>query len=58
LAHESPLCRRFLVVSVQYAFNANLSFRATFANSYESIVVPGRVNDDTRLTLGMTYERK
>jgi hypothetical protein len=45
-------------VSVQYAFNANLSFRATFANSYESLVVPGRVRDDTRLTLGMTYERK
>lgn len=44
--------------SVQYKFSANLSFRATFANSYESIVVPGRVNNDTRLTLGMTYERK
>lgn len=44
--------------SVQYKFSANLSFRATFANSYESIVVPGRVNNDTRLTMGMTYERK
>lgn len=44
--------------SVQYKFSAYLSFRATFANSYESIVVPGRLNSDTRLTLGMTYERK
>ena len=45
-------------VSVQYKFSTYLSFRTTFANSYESIVVPGRVNDDTRLTLGLTYERK
>jgi Protein of unknown function, DUF481 len=45
-------------VSVQYKFSTSLSFRTTLANSYESIVVPGRVNNDLRLTLGMTYERK
>lgn len=45
-------------LSVNYKFSANLSFRTTFANSYESLVVPGRLNNDTRLTLGMTYERK
>ncbi|MEZ0540984.1 DUF481 domain-containing protein [Fibrella arboris] len=45
-------------VSVQYKFSTYLSFRSTLANSYESIVVPGRVNNDLRVTLGMTYERK
>ena len=45
-------------VSIQYKFSTYLSFRTTLANSYESIVVPGRVNNDLRLTLGMTYERK
>ena len=45
-------------VSVQYKFSTNLSFRTTLANSYESIVVPGRVNNDLRLTVGMTYDRK
>ena len=45
-------------VSLQYKFNANLSFRTTLANSYESVVVPGRVTTDTRLTLGLTYEKK
>lgn len=56
---EQPLNVRWNgSVSLQYKFNANLSFRTTFANSYESVVVPGRVNDDSRLTLGMTYEKK
>ena len=32
--------------------------RTTFANSYESVVVPSRVNNDTRLTPGLTYEKK
>lgn len=45
-------------VSIQYKFSTYLSFRSTLANSYESIVVPGRVNNDLRLTVGMTYERK
>ncbi|ARK09380.1 DUF481 domain-containing protein [Fibrivirga algicola] len=45
-------------VSVQYKFSTYLSFRTTLANSYERIVVPGRVNNDLRLTVGMTYERK
>ncbi|WP_375444312.1 DUF481 domain-containing protein [uncultured Fibrella sp.] len=45
-------------VSVQYKFSTYLSFRTTLANSYESVVVPGRVNNDLRLTVGMTYERK
>lgn len=45
-------------VSMQYKFSTYLSFRSTLANSYERIVVPGRVNNDLRLTLGMTYERK
>ena len=44
--------------SLQYKFSTYLSFRTTLANSYESIVDPGRVNNDLRLTLGMTYERK
>ncbi len=45
-------------ISVQYKFSTYLSVRSTLAHSYESIVVPGRVNDDLRLTLGVTYERK
>jgi Protein of unknown function, DUF481 len=56
---EQPLNVRWNgSISLQYKFNAYLSFRTTFANSYESVVVPGRVNNDTRLTLGMTYEKK
>ncbi|MBO0935403.1 DUF481 domain-containing protein [Fibrella sp. HMF5335] len=56
---EQPLNVRWNAsISLQYKFSANLSFRTTFANSYESVVVPGRVNNDTRLTLGMTYEKK
>jgi hypothetical protein len=35
-----------------------LSLRTTIANSYESVVVPGRVRDDLRWTMGLVYERK
>lgn len=45
-------------VSVQYKSSTYLSFRTTPANSYESIVVTGHLNNDLLLTPGMTYERK
>ena len=35
-----------------------VSLRSTLANVYESLVVPGRQNNDSRFTVGLTYERK
>jgi len=45
-------------VSVQVKLNAVISLRTTLANAYESLVVPGRQNNDLRFTIGLTYERK
>lgn len=35
-----------------------ISLRSTLANAYESLVVPGRQNNDLRFTAGLVYERK
>ena len=45
-------------VSVQVKMTQLLSIRTLFANSYESLVVPGRQNTDLRWTIGLVYERK
>ncbi len=45
-------------VSLQLKMTNALNLRTTLANSYESIVVPGRVRDDIRWTMGFVYERK
>ncbi len=45
-------------VSVQIKMTNALSLRSTLANSYESVVVPGRVRDDLRWTMGLIYEKQ
>lgn len=45
-------------LSVQIKLTEVISLRSTVANSYESIVVPGRQNDDFRFTVGLAYEKK
>jgi hypothetical protein len=45
-------------LSVQIKLSEIISLRSTVANAYESLVVPGRQNDDFRFTIGLVYERK
>lgn len=45
-------------VSLKYQVSKNVSFRSTIENSYESIVVPGRQNNDLRWTFGIVLEGK
>lgn len=45
-------------LSVQVKLTAVVSLRTTLANAYESVVVPGRQNNDLRFTAGLVYERK
>lgn len=45
-------------LSVQLKMSEQLSIRALFASSYESLIVPGRKNTDLRSTIGLVYERK
>ena len=45
-------------LSVQLKVTEVVSLRAALANAYESLVVPGRQNNDLRFTVGLTYERK
>ncbi len=45
-------------LSVQIKLTAVVSLRTTLANAYESVVVPGRQNNDLRFTAGVVYERK
>lgn len=45
-------------LSVQLKVTEVVSLRSTLANAYESLVVPGRQNNDLRFTVGLTYERK
>jgi Protein of unknown function, DUF481 len=45
-------------LSVQIKLSAVVSLRSTIANAYESVVVPGRQNNDLRFTAGLVYERK
>jgi hypothetical protein len=42
----------------KYQVSKNVSFRTTIENSYESIVVPGRQNNDFRWTFGVVLEGK
>ncbi|AFK02701.1 hypothetical protein Emtol_1555 [Emticicia oligotrophica DSM 17448] len=43
---------------LKYQLSKHVSFRSTVENSYESIVVPGRQNNDFRWTFGVVYEGK
>lgn len=45
-------------LSVQMKLTQVISLRSTAANAYESLVVPGRQNNDFRFTLGLVYEKK
>ena len=45
-------------LSVQLKITEVVSLRSAVANAYESLVVPGRQNNDLRFTVGLTYERK
>ncbi len=45
-------------LSVQVRVTAAVSLRTTAFNSYESIVSPGRKNNDLRWTMGLVYEKK
>ena len=45
-------------LSLQVKLNTALSLRTSLANAYESLVVPGRQNNDLRFTVGLAYERK
>ena len=43
---------------LKYQLSKNISLRSLVENSYESIVVPGRQNNDFRWTFGVAYEGK
>jgi hypothetical protein len=43
---------------LKYQLSKQLSLRTTMENSYESIVVPGRANNDFRWTFGIVFEGK
>ena len=45
-------------LSVQVKLTTTVSLRTTLANAYESLIVPGRKNNDLRFTIGLVYERK
>ncbi|MFD2572551.1 DUF481 domain-containing protein [Spirosoma soli] len=45
-------------LSVQIKLTPTTSLRSTLANAYESLVVPGRKNNDLRFTIGLVYEKK
>ena len=45
-------------LSLQVKLTEVISLRSTLANAYESLVVPGRKNNDLRFTIGLVYERK
>lgn len=45
-------------VILKYQLSKTISLRSTVENSYESVVVPGRKNNDFRLTFGVAYEGK
>ena len=45
-------------LSLQVKLTATTSLRSTLANAYESLVVPGRQNNDLRFTVGLVYEKK
>lgn len=45
-------------LSLQVKLTNALNIRSTIANSYESVVAPGRVRDDLRWTMGLVYEKQ
>lgn len=45
-------------LSLGIKLNTVVSLKSTLANAYESLVVPGRQNNDLRFTVGLVYERK
>ncbi|QMW02847.1 DUF481 domain-containing protein [Spirosoma foliorum] len=45
-------------LSLQIKLTQVISLRSTVANAYESLIVPGRQNNDFRFTMGLVYEKK
>jgi len=45
-------------LSLTIKLSTLISLRTTLANAYESLVVPGRQNNDLRFTAGLVYERR
>ena len=45
-------------LSLTIKLSSLINLRSTLANAYESLVVPGRQNNDLRFTVGLVYERK
>lgn len=45
-------------LSLTIKLNTVVSLRSSLANAYESVVAPGRQNNDLRFTAGFVYERK
>jgi len=45
-------------LSLSIKLNTVISLRSSLANAYESVVAPGRQNNDLRFTAGLVYERK
>ncbi|GAB4035790.1 DUF481 domain-containing protein [Spirosoma gilvum] len=45
-------------LSVQFQLTKVISLRSTVANAYESLIVPGRQNNDFRFTMGLVYEKQ
>lgn len=45
-------------LSLSIKLNTVVSLRSTLANAYESVVAPGRQNNDLRFTAGFVYEVK
>jgi hypothetical protein len=48
----------FAGTPVRVQVNKVLGVRTPLANSYESLVVPGRVNTNRRWTMGLVYDKK
>ena len=44
-------------ISLAYKISKSISLRTTLENSYESLVVVGKKNDDVRFTIGFVYEK-
>ncbi|MCU0326953.1 MAG: DUF481 domain-containing protein [Spirosomaceae bacterium] len=43
-------------LTLKYQLSTHISLRSVFENSYESLVVPGRKNNDLRWTFGVSFD--
>ncbi len=57
-AFGRPNLRWSASISLAVKINTALSLRTTLFNAYESLVVPGRQNDDLRWTMGIVFDQK